>query len=864
MTSQIVINDIEPRSQFTAIASQTVFSTNWTANVASDINVYARSSTAIADDATQLVSSSLYDVTFIGSSMTVRITFLSGRTAGDIVTVVRNTPADRTNLYTNSNFTPSMLNQDFGILTLIDQQNQMYDQSIAPHYNVSATFKAPTPEGVYPDLTLPILGANQLWVMNESLDAIEAIDFPTNSGGGAGADESYVVYSSAPGLPDSFNLGALSSGMMALTVASNIATPRIAVNGVDYWKPGDVITLPGNPSANNEAANKAYVDSSISTNGTVNAGLINQLAWYAASGNDVSGLSTAASSILVTSAGSVPSLSTTLPAFALGGTLNTNGQNITNSLANGDVTFTTNGVGVFVINGTVGINAVLNDPTLAANSATAVPTQASVKAYVDAVAGGGFTVIGAVTATQVTNFSAAYANGAAGVGATLTQTAPAVVVVDGVTLTLNQRVLFSGQTSSFQNGVYQISTLGTGAVQAIFTRVTDYDTAAEVLPGTLIPVLSGTVYTGSIWLETQTVATMGTDPILFVTFAQPASTFVTLATNQTISGIKTFDDGKLQLNGLTSGTSTLKAAAIAGATTFTLPSTTDTLVGLAATQTLSNKTFVAPALGTPASGVLTNATGLPLTTGVTGNLPVANLNSGTSASASTFWRGDGTWAAAPGTASVAPTIQTFTSGSGTYTTPSAPAPLYIKVRMVGGGGGGAGGGTVGYGLGGTGGNTTFGTALLVANGGTGTSANLQGGTGGTASLGAAIGFARSGGYGGSGGVQYIAASAEAPGGQGGVSPFGGSGYGGPPNFAGVAAITNSGSGGGGGGMSPAANCISGGGGGAGGYVDAIITSPGASYTYAVGAAGTAGAAGVNGYAGGAGGSGFIIVEEFYQ
>jgi hypothetical protein len=47
--------------------------------------------------------------------------------------------------------------------------------------------------------------------------------------------------------------------------------------------------------------------------GTVNSGLINQVAWYAASGTAVSGLATAASGVLVTSASSVPSISTTLP-----------------------------------------------------------------------------------------------------------------------------------------------------------------------------------------------------------------------------------------------------------------------------------------------------------------------------------------------------------------------------------------------------------------------------------------------------------------------------------------------------------------------------------------------------------------------
>ena len=193
--------------------------------------------------------------------------------------------------------------------------------------------------------------------------------------------------------------------------------------------------------------------------------------------------------------------------------------------AGADVTDATNvaAAGALMTSGgTMSGNLVLNaDPS--------ADLQAATKQYVDTVASASLHYHLPVRVEEPGPLTVTYNNGTAGVGATLTNAGTqAALVLDGVTVDVDDRVLIYEQTDATQNGVYTVTNVGSGSTNWVLTRATDADSYAPSDPDSLgqgdaFFVQEGNTGAGELYvMNTEGTITFGTTDITFVQISSAA------------------------------------------------------------------------------------------------------------------------------------------------------------------------------------------------------------------------------------------------------------------------------------------------------------------------------------------------------
>ncbi len=178
--------------------------------------------------------------------------------------------------------------------------------------------------------------------------------------------------------------------------------------------------------------------------------------------------------------------------------LTLNGQSITTTAGNKDITLTPHGTGTVIV------------PSGYEDRSGFAGQSLANKAYVDQVAQGLDAKPSAKVATTA-NLASTYSNGTAGVGATLTASANGALSLDGVSPTVADRILVKDQTTAAQNGIYVVTTVGDGSSAFVLTRATPEDQPSELSGGSFVFVESGTAGGSNGYVFTHTGApTFGT------------------------------------------------------------------------------------------------------------------------------------------------------------------------------------------------------------------------------------------------------------------------------------------------------------------------------------------------------------------
>lgn len=371
------------------------------------------------------------------------------------------------------------------------------------------------------------------------------------------------------------------------------------------------------------------------------------------------------------------------------------------------------------------------------------------KQYADAIASGIHFHEAVDLATTTALPANTYNNGSSGVGATLTANANGALSVDSTAVAVSNRVLVKNEADASRNGVYVVTQTGSAGAPYILTRASDFNTVGtgvnQIDEGDFFLVTSGSTNVNTGWVQqTPPPITIGTTGIVFQQFAapitytagtglneSPAFTFNianigTAGTYGSASSVPVFTtnaQGQVTSvtntaisipNSATTATSANTASAIvardgsgnfsAGTITAALSGNATTATTLQTARTIGGVSFNGSA-NIDLPGV--NTAGNQNTSGVAANVSgiVAVVNGGTGTSTPNLVAGTnvsitGTW---PNQ-----TINATGGGTGTVTSVAATVPSFLTVS----GSPITTSGTLAI--------SYSGTALPVANGGTGT------------------------------------------------------------------------------------------------------------------------------------------------
>jgi hypothetical protein len=175
----MAVNATVSRATLVAAGAQTEFNFNFTIKNNSDLEVYQRAPTTTPSDSDKIILTQDY-VVAIDAENGGTVSLNVGATAGDIIIIQTNIPFERAADFTDQKqYTADNVNADLDNTIIGQKQNDMRQTELTPHY---ADSSLPTEQR---DLSLPVLGVNQVWRQNSDGTAIGAADFPGDDPGAA-------------------------------------------------------------------------------------------------------------------------------------------------------------------------------------------------------------------------------------------------------------------------------------------------------------------------------------------------------------------------------------------------------------------------------------------------------------------------------------------------------------------------------------------------------------------------------------------------------------------------------------------------------------------------------------------------------